>query len=89
MGGSVQEIRYINRDENTHLYLFRSIIMELKKERPELFTEGLVEEYRQMIRAGVEEEIRWGEYAIGDDIPGLNREMIGDYIRYLGNLRFV
>lgn len=87
MGGSVQEIRYINRDENTHLYLFRSIIMELKKERPELFTEELVEEYRGMIRAGVEEEIRWGEYAIGDDIPGLNREMIGDYIRYLGNLR--
>lgn len=87
MGGSVQEIRYINRDENTHLYLFRSIIMELKKERPELFTEALVEEYRGMIRAGVEEEIRWGEYVIGDEIPGLNREMIGDYIRYLGNLR--
>lgn len=87
MGGSVQEIRYINRDENTHLYLFRSIILELKKEHPELFTPELVEEYRGMIRTGVEEEIRWGEYVIGDDIPGLNREMIGDYIRYLGNLR--
>ncbi len=87
MGGSVQEIRYINRDENTHLYLFRQILLELRKERPELFTEELCEEYRQMIRTGVEEEIRWGEYVIGDDIPGLNRLMVGDYIRYLGNLR--
>lgn len=87
MGGSVQVIRYINRDENTHLYLFRSIILELRKERPDLFTEALQEEYREMIRTGVEEEILWGEYAIGDEIPGLNKQMIGEYIRYLGNLR--
>lgn len=39
MPGTVQEIRYINRDENTHLWLFRSMILDLKKERPELFTE--------------------------------------------------
>lgn len=39
MPGVVQEIRYINRDENTHLWLFRSIILELKKERKHLFTE--------------------------------------------------
>lgn len=31
MPGSVQEIRYINRDENTHLWLFKNIILELKK----------------------------------------------------------
>ena len=43
MSGSVQEIRYINRDENTHLWLFRSMILELRKEHPELFTEELIE----------------------------------------------
>ena len=37
MPGSAQEIRYINRDENTHLWLFRNIILELQKEQPELF----------------------------------------------------
>lgn len=31
MPGSAQEIRYINRDENTHLWLFRNIILELKR----------------------------------------------------------
>ena len=87
MPGSAQEIRYINRDENTHLWLFRSILLELKKEAPEMFTPDKVYVYRQMIAQGVEEEIKWGEYVLGDKIEGLTSEMIRDYIKYLGNLR--
>ena len=34
------------------------------------------------------QEIQWGCYVIGDDVPGLTREMVTDYIRYLGNLRW-
>lgn len=87
MPGSVQEIRYINRDENTHLWLFRSMILELQKEEPDLFTPELIEEYKAMLLQGVEEEIKWGEYVIGNDIEGLTMEMVSDYIHYLGNLR--
>lgn len=89
MPGTVQEIRYINRDENTHLWLFRNIIRELQKERPDLFTSELVEEYRGLLRTGVEQEIAWGHYAIGDKIPGLTKTMLEDYIHYLGNLRAI
>ena len=88
MPGSVQEIRYINRDENTHLWLFRSIILELRKEHPELFTDEMVDELRELLKEGVRQEIAWGHYVIGDDIPGLNRQMVTDYIQYLGNLRW-
>ncbi|MBU9738184.1 ribonucleotide-diphosphate reductase subunit beta [Diplocloster agilis] len=87
MPGSVQEIRYINRDENTHLWLFRNILLELKKEEPGLFTPERVEVYREMIREGCEQEIRWGHYAIGDEVQGLTKSMVTDYIQYLGNLR--
>lgn len=87
MPGSVQEIRYINRDENTHLWLFRSILLELKKEERGLFGVKETEEYRAMIREGCEQEIRWGHYVIGDQVQGLTKEMISDYIKYLGNLR--
>ena len=87
MPGSVQEIRYINRDENTHLWLFRNMILELKKEEPQLFTEEHMQVYRDMLKRGVEEEIEWGMSILGNDIPGLNETMIQDYIRYLGNLR--
>lgn len=88
MSGSAQEIRYINRDENTHLWLFRSIILELKKEEPELFSPEYVKVYEDMMREGVDQEIAWGQYVIGNDIPGLNAQMVNDYIRYLGNLRW-
>ena len=88
MPGSAQEIRYINRDENTHLWLFRSIILELRKEHPELFTDEMVDELRELLKEGVRQEIAWGHYVIGDDIPGLNRQMVTDYIQYLGNLRW-
>ena len=87
MPGTVQEIRYINRDENTHLWLFRSMINDLKEERPDLFTDELKEFYLSLLKEGVEQEIAWGKYAIGDEIQGLNSQMIEDYIKYLGNLR--
>ncbi len=87
MPGSVQEIRYINRDENTHLWLFRNIVQELQKEAPELFTTELKQMYRGMIREGCEQEIAWGQYVIGEEIQGLTGQMVTDYVQYLGNLR--
>mgnify|MGYP000255372962 CR=1 FL=1 len=88
MSGSAQEIRYINRDENTHLWLFRNMILEMKKELPELFTPEHIEILKEMLKEGVRQEIAWGHYVIGDQIAGLTKEMITDYIQYLGNLRF-
>lgn len=89
MPGSVQEIRYINRDENTHLWLFRNMLLELKKEEPELFDTEKITVYREMIREGCEQEIRWGHYVIGNQVQRLTKEMIADYIKYLGNLRCI
>lgn len=87
MTGSVQEIRYINRDENTHLWLFRSMILELKKEEPQLFTPEAVNEFKEMIKEGALQEIAWGEYVIGNEVEGLTTTMVSDYIKYLANLR--
>lgn len=87
MPGSAQEIRYINRDENTHLWLFRNIIKELQKEEPELFNDDLKKELVDMMKSGVKNEIAWGHYVIGDNIQGINKKLIEDYIKYLGNLR--
>ena len=88
MSGSAQEIRYINRDENTHLWLFRSIILELKKEEPDMFTPEKIKVYEDMMREGVKQEIAWGQYVIGNDVQGLNAQMVSDYIQYLGNRRW-
>lgn len=88
MPGSAQEIRYINRDENTHLWLSRNILLEMQKEEPELFSPENVQVLKEMLEEGVRQEIEWGHYVIGNDIPGLTQQMVTDYIRYLGNLRW-
>lgn len=88
MTGSVQEIRYINRDEDTHLWLFRNMLLELKKEEPGLFIDENVKMLEEMLREGVRQEIEWGCYVIGDDVPGLTKDMVTSYIKYLGNLRW-
>lgn len=87
MNATAQQIRYINRDENTHLWLFRNILNELRNEEPHLFTKEHEDMYREMIKEAVRQEIAWGQYAIGDNIQGLNNDMIEQYIKYLGNLR--
>lgn len=87
MPGSAQEIRYINRDENTHLWLFRNLIRELQKEEADVFTDELVNELRLMMKTGVEHEINWGNYVIGENIQGINKNLIESYIKFLGNKR--
>lgn len=79
--------KYINRDEVTHLIIFQNIIKELRKEEPELFTNDLIQELREMMRTAVEHEIAWGQYVTNNQILGLNNELIAQYIKYLSNQR--
>ena len=68
MPGSAQEIRYINRDENTDLWLFRNMILQLRG-RTGAFYERKYTALKKMLMEGVEQEIAWGHYVLGDDIP--------------------
>ena len=87
MLGSSQMIRFIQRDEITHLLLFQHMIISTKQERPELFTPDLEEEVRQMIRDAVRIESEWGAYITQGQILGLTDAIILQYIQYLGDLR--
>jgi ribonucleoside-diphosphate reductase beta chain len=87
MNGTVQEIRYINKDELTHVTLFRNILAEMRTENPHLFTTENIEDLRQMMATAVETEIEWGKYVVGDKIDGLNRNLIELYIKHLANER--
>lgn len=79
--------KYINRDEITHLVLFQNIIRELRRENPGIFTQQMEEDIRAMMAQGVEHEIKWGKYVTGQQILGINDELIDRYIRYLSNIR--
>ncbi len=89
MLGSSQMIRFIQRDEITHLLLFQNMILSTKQERPELFDAELEEEVRQMIRDAVTIESNWGKYITQGQILGLTDQIIENYIKYLGDQRLI
>ena len=87
MLGSAQMIRFIQRDEVTHLLLFQNMINATKRERPDLFTSELIDEVYHMFEEAVELEISWGKYITNGQILGLTDEIIDEYIKYLANDR--
>ncbi len=87
MLGSTQMIRFIQRDEVTHLLLFQNMINSVRKERPELFDAEMEESIRKMFRAAVELESNWGIYITQGQILGFTDGIIRQYIQYLADKR--
>ncbi len=87
MLGSTQMIRFIQRDEVTHLLLFQNMIKSLKKEMAHIFTKDLEEEVIEMFKEAVKVESSWGDYITQGQILGLTSEIIHEYVRYLADIR--
>ena len=87
MLGSTQMVRFIQRDEISHLLLFQNMINSVRKEKPYLFTEALEAKVRGMFRKAVELESSWGAYITGNQILGLTDTIITQYIQYLADRR--
>src|SRR5574344_975209 len=89
MLGSSQMIKFIQRDEVTHLLLFQNMINSVRETRPELFTKELKEKVLEMFDLAVQYETNWGKYITQNNILGFTDAMIDDYIRYLADQRLV
>jgi ribonucleoside-diphosphate reductase beta chain len=87
MTGVATSIRYINRDELTHVVLFKNMFLELKKEKPYLFTTEMLDKLRNMMFEGVQHEVEWAEYSIGNKIRGLSTDLIEKYLKHIANSR--
>jgi ribonucleoside-diphosphate reductase beta chain len=84
MPGTADIIRYINRDELTHVVLFENIFRVIKDEYPELINE---KDIYKMFTAAVEQEINWTNHIIGDDVLGVTRESTEQYTKFIANKR--
>jgi len=87
MLGSSQMIKFIQRDEVTHLLLFQNLINSTRQERPELFDDELEKEVREMFTKAVNLEASWGDYITQGQILGFTRDIIRQYIEYLADRR--
>ncbi|MBP5779420.1 MAG: ribonucleotide-diphosphate reductase subunit beta, partial [Campylobacter sp.] len=89
MLGSAQMIRFIQRDEITHLLLFQNMINSVRKERPDLFHERNINKIYEMFEAAGNLEIKWGKYITDNQIMGFTDDIIEEYIHYLVDQRLL
>ncbi len=87
MPGTVNNVKLINRDENTHLSLFQMLFNDFVKENKGTFMKSLVNEMHLLIKEAVEMEIEWGKHVYGNKIKGMSDKAMEDYIKYLANKR--
>jgi len=87
MLGSAQMIRFIQRDEVTHLLIYQNMINSLKKDRADIFDKEFEDEIYNMYKQAVELETNWGKYITNGQILGLTDNLIEQYIQYLADER--
>ena len=80
------QIRYIQRDEIQHCNIFKNIILELKKEDPELMVK-MQSKIDKMFLTAVEQEVKFSVGVMGNRILGLTEQSIEQYAIFLSNKR--
>lgn len=77
-------ISYIRRDELTHVTIFANIIKTIEKEFPEIYD---AEKIKSMMKIAVDQEIKWTNHIIGNNIGGISKESTEMYTKWLANRR--
>lgn len=84
---SADKIKYIQRDEETHLQGFIHMYRTLEQENPEIFTPEFYRKAKQLIRDSVDLEVSYGKHIISGGVLGLTDTIITNRIRFLANER--
>lgn len=79
--------RYTLRDESNHIELLRRLLLELVAENPEIWTDELKAELRELMREAVTLEQRFIEDVLPVDGVGLSRIEFSGYINYIADRR--
>jgi ribonucleoside-diphosphate reductase beta chain len=87
MIGSSNMIKFIQRDEVTHLVLFQNMIKAVKREGVFSFTGKFLDDIYKLFDDSVQLEIQWGKYITGGRCLGLTDNIIESYIKYLADVR--
>ena len=86
MQGTSDVIKYIHRDELTHVLLFGNMIKGIIEEEGKILPDEVVYD---MFRTAVDQEVAWAQHILGDDIIGINKNTTEQYTKYLANKRLI
>lgn len=85
MIGASDMVKFINRDEITHLHLFKHMHFTHKVENPEVYGSRFYSDAEVLLREATELETKWGKYIIRKGVPGLSDLLIDEYCKSRAN----
>lgn len=85
MTGSAAIIRYINRDELSHVRLFQKLIEQAAVELEPLDSDQIYE----MVHTAVQHECRWTNHILKGEVLGIDEDSTVAYTQHLANTRLV
>jgi ribonucleoside-diphosphate reductase beta chain len=89
MGGTVNHIQYINRDEAQHAFVMSQMYRILAHEYPEeVNTQEMHAFAHETMKKAVDLEIEWANYLFGD-VDFVDMVDFEDYIKFVANKRMV
>ena len=80
---------WVFRDESMHIRGAMAVIAALREEAPELFDDGLERTVVAMIEEAISVELAFCEDALQGGVTGLTGEQMGEYLRYVADMRLV
>ena len=87
MSNTAEQFQYIMRDEALHFSFGLDVINTIRAENPKIWTKEFKAQLKNMISEAVQLEINYAQDCMPDAIAGMNSELYGDYLRYIGNRR--
>jgi len=87
MTGTSEQFQYILRDESMHLNFGIDVINQIKIENPDIWTPEFQKQMIDLIKQGVELEYQYAVDTMPRGVLGLNANMMGEYLRFIGNRR--
>ena len=90
MEGNAKIIKFIARDENTHLAASQTLLKLLPKDDPDFvrIKEECEKDVIDMFVKAVDQEKQWAHYLFKDgSMLGLNEKLLSDYIEWIGTKR--
>ncbi|MAR78488.1 MAG: ribonucleotide-diphosphate reductase subunit beta [Gammaproteobacteria bacterium] len=87
--GVAQQFQYILRDESMHMNFGIDVINQIKLENPDLWTDEFQSEMIDLIKTGVDLEIRYAYDTMPKPILGINAKFYEEYIKFIANRRLV
>jgi ribonucleoside-diphosphate reductase beta chain len=85
--GIAEQIQYTLRDESLHIKFGTRLLLELKKQHPDLWTKAFEQELTELIQHAVKLEIAYAHDVLPKGILGLNAEQFVSYMQFIGNRR--